>query len=269
MLVAGYLIYQKQPGLIPWLGSRSVTINGPAHTPTPVSTPQPSKSSRGILSDEWREYFISDILPKYPEFQKTINSKDIKRVSPLSLKGDNPEAPPYKNWLVEIKTSISKYGDNYNYYLVTPEIQKQLIDPLSSMNEGSVTNCMVEHIYTPGSERNLGRDLLDKKGYLVLSGVCDPRFSGNSVSVYKLSDAEKVKLEDTGSLIKSYPTYFPTKDKKGNTLGRVRGVYGVNKPILVVDYGYFKDAINKIEEVQDTAYFDLQTGQLKQVVKFN
>lgn len=265
LLLVGYLVYQKQPNLMPFFqknGSGTVIITGPS--PDPTSTTAVKKSTLDVVSDEWKGYVISDILPQYPNLQKEINSKEINRVFPLAYIDDHRPVPTYKSWLIEIKTSTdANYSNHTNYYLATPEVQKQLVDAVSTIWPFiSERECSIENFYTPGNEaidrKSKSKELADKKGYIVLSGNCSGVGSNSFTSVYKLSNGEKVRLQESDGI----------SDKKGNANGKIRGIYGLYSPAIVVEYGQLYEE-NGLEAVSATAYFDLQSGQLKQVIKFN
>ena len=46
------------------------------------------------------------------------------------------------------------------------------------------------------------------------------------------------------------------------------GVYGVKQPTLIVEYGSFESAPTSLEQVGIVAFFDLQSGKLKQLIRF-
>jgi len=86
------------------------------------------------------------------------------------------------------------------------------------------------------------------------------------VPAYNLQTGDKIKLQGDFTATEAS---WKGVSKTGNALGRLRGTYGVNNPTVVVEYGSFENAVNKVEEVRSAAYFDLQTGKLKQLIKFD
>lgn len=202
---------------------------------------QKDKIEKGML-----EYFISEVLIMYPDFQNSISSMNVSRVFPV---GVGSEA----GWVVEAK----KDGLYPFYYIVTPWIQKELVNPTGSLNDPGGDWCFVESALTVGHEPNLEQNYREKGGYLLLSGECKGYGGGRVVSVYGINTAKKIKLQGNFGI-----------SEYGNALGKLRGVYGMNNPTLVVEYGSFESARNKLEEIEVVAYFDLQSGVLKQLVRF-
>lgn len=238
-----YFIYQKQQKI----SSSSVEISGYS----PSSIPQ-SQSKLDTISNEWKEYFKSKILFKYPEFQKLIDKNDIKRVFPIILKGDN-QYEERNNWIIEVDEF-----SNLTHYYITPTLQRKLINATTTSNPSGEYNGVIADIYTVGNEQGLGRSLQDPEGYLILDSVCYGYGTEWCTSVYKLSTGEKISLVGWDGVYKN-----------GNAKGKVRGIYGINNPTLVVDDGSFNSAATIVEEISSTAYFDLQSGQLKTIIKFN
>lgn len=244
VLLAGYFI-QKQGDIVALFSKAnrsSVTISGySGNTPVPVSSP--AKSLFNALSENWLEYFKSDVFSKYPDLQNTLNIQDVKRVFPFNV--NKGLSAPFDNWLVEVKTQ-----EETNYYLVTPQIKKQLVGWVRTDHQGQNERyCSVEDLFIAGNKET------DSK--IVLTGWCNTQRGGNFISVYRLG-GEKIKLQGAEDIA----------DSNGNALGKVRGIYGESNPTLVVDYGplYLDKGQDRIT---GTAYFDLQSGQLQQVVKFN
>jgi hypothetical protein len=215
------------------------------------------KEEKGML-----EYFISDYLPLYPKFQSEVKPEFIKRIFPLALKkiSDNQK----RGWLVEVE----KESKIVTHYLLTPVLEKELVDSMSCVSQDENPPIELEKVETVGNEGGLGRDLQEKSGYLILSGTKNSCYGGADsgfVSVYNMRTGEKIKLQGDFTVP---GTIWKGVSKTGNALGIIRGVYGVNQPTIVVEYGLFKGAVNKVEEVGIIAYFDLQTGRLRQLIKF-
>ncbi len=208
------------------------------------------------------EYFISDYLPQYPKFQAEVKPESIKRVFPLTLKKISENQG--RGWLVEVE----KDSKIISHYLLTPILEKELADSMSCVSQDENPPIELEKVETVGNEGGLGRDLQEKSGYLILSGTKNSCYGGADsgfVSVYNLRTGEKIKLQGDFTVP---GTIWKGVSKTGNALGIIRGVYGINQPTIVVEYGLFKGAANKVEEVGIIAYFDLQTGRLKQLIKF-
>lgn len=217
-----------------------------------LPTPEPTLSPEGIKEAERKqtiEAFLSDLV-RFPKNQVEIKPETVKQVFPLVL-GNRPSG-----WLVEIE-EVEKESSAISYYLFTPVLVKELKEPII---------CEADGAYTVGAEPNLGRSLQNKSGYLILYGTknCGP--GADRIAVYSLQAGEKIKLQGDFK-IPGMPINGVTKN--GNALGNLRGVFGINKPTVVIEYGSFENAANKIEEVSTVAYFDLQTGKLKQLIKFD
>lgn len=227
-----------------------------------VSSQEETKES---LTDKAKqamlELFISDYLPQYPKFQAEFKPEAIKRVFPLALKKISDTQG--RGWLVEVE----KDPKIIVHYLLTPILERELPDSMSCVSQDENPPIELEKVETVGDEAGLVRDLQEKSGYLILSGAKNSCYGGAStgfVSVYNMRTGEKIKLQGdfTGRGI------WKGVSKTGNALGILRGVYGVKQPTIVVEYGSFKGAAEKIEEVGVVAYFDLQTGRLKQLIEF-
>ena len=215
------------------------------------------KEKRGML-----EYFLSDYLQQYPKFQTEVNPKMIKRVFPITLK--KISANQGRGWLVEVE----KEPKTISHYLLTPILEKELVNTMSCRSQDENPPIELEKVEAVGNEVGLGRDLQEKSGYLILSGTKNSCYGGaNSgfISVYKIRTGEKIKLQGDFT----FPSTWKGVSRTGNALGILRGIYGINQPTIVVEYGYFASVAEKVEEISLIAYFDLQTGELKQLVSFN
>lgn len=222
----------------------------------PVTSPGPEKTAEEIEQERRLEYFLEENinvnnnnLAHYPTFKNQVNIENIKRVFNLKLKES-------AGWLVEVE----KTPDYLTYYLLTPSVEKELEHSMSSNYQDDNNFCTLKKVETVGNEESLNRNLEDKNGYLILTGSCETYGNGSFVSVYKLTTGEKVKLAGV-----STTAITPS----GNTRGRLKGVYGVFNPTLVVEYGGFENAGSKLQEIDSLGFFDLQTGNLKQSIEFN
>jgi len=210
-----------------------------------------------------RDYFIEEILPKYPSITEVLSVDSIQEIFAFTYKDENYSL----SWLVETET----YKENQpqlEYYLVTPYYQKKLEHPMTNA-AGNDAPCTLDSFKTIGNEdsRSLRRDLQDKAGYMVLTGS-DCQYSyggGNFVSVYSLSDGKKIPLQDNSDV--GY-TQWPRVTKYGNAQGRLMGVYGVLNPQIIVKFGGFDSAATYPEEIYALAFFDLQTGKLLRTTEF-
>ena len=190
-----------------------------------------------------------------------FNTNKINRVFPINL--EQTDKVKGGGYLVEISQTTPGV---FSYFLVTPNVQKELVNASSSYYENVNTPCSITKYLTTGNERGLQRKLQDKLGYLILGGDCHGYSSGNFVSVYRLTDANKVELY--GNFKLPWIEGSPGGISSGNALGTLIGVYGITQPTIIVNYGSTSPA-NVVEGLYQTVYFDLQTGKLDQLVKFN
>lgn len=230
------------------------------NSPVPEETLSPQMSAEKIKEEENKRQvkaLLSDLV-RFPKFASEVKPEAVKKALPLTL------GIGIGGWIVEVEESAQVTS----YYLLTPNLVKKLIDPKSCVSEDDNPPIELEKAETVGVESHLGRSLQEKLGYLVLSGAKNNCYGGaNSgfVSVYKLRTGEKIKLQ---SNFTRPGTIWKGVSKTGNALGILKGIYGINKPTIVVEYGLYKNAASGLEEVDTTAYFDLQTGQLKQLIRF-
>lgn len=231
-----------------------------------LSSPMPQNSPQ--RNEDSRDFFISEYLPGYVEFKDKILTENITRVFPLTIKEN--EGVKGRGWLVEVKRIPESIPQTYSYYILNQLVEKELENPTSSYYEqGEIPPCKVTDVQSVGNELNLGRNLQEKSGYVILTGNCGGYSSGNFVSVYNIRTVEKIKL--TGDIIVPFIGYGGVQGvtETGNALGRLRGIYGMYKPMLVVEYGGFEKASSDVESVTNVGYFDLQTGKLVQQIGFN
>lgn len=239
--------------------AKNVTVSVPLRKQQTASINIGQKEKDGML-----EFFISDWFPEYTLFQREVSTQDIQRVFPLSL--NNPGNDQDRGWMVEVKTQ----SGIVSHYLLTPTIEKKLINSMSCISNDENPAIRLERVQTieAGADYIIS-NLLDKDGYIVLSGSSNECYGGRStgfVSIYAIGTGEKIKLQ--GSFT------FPGRQEKGisstgNALGLLRGVFGTTRPTVVVDYGRFDATYTDLEYILATAYFDLQTGALNQLVSFN
>ncbi len=227
-------------------------------TPTQQDTETvEERNKKGML-----EFFLTEYFNKYPKFQSEVKSENVRRVFPLALKKISENQG--RGWLVEVE----KESRAISHYLLTPIVEKELVDSMSCVSQDENPPIELERVETVGNEGGLGRDLQEKSGYLILSGTKNSCYGGaNSgfISVYNMRSGEKIKLQGDFT---TPGTIWKGVSKTGNALGILRGIYGINQPTIVVEYGNFKGAATTVEEVSLVAYFDLQTGKLKQLIKF-
>ena len=211
-----------------------------------------------------RSYFLSKIYSKSPNFQTLIQEDAIKRVFqfPISLENDKKTMGGY---LVEAENNVNTHS-SFSFYLVTSEVQKELVNPMSSYADKNGIGCFLTDYKIVGNESSLNRSLSDKVGYIILSGKCETYGGGRFVSIYKLSTGEKIILKgniDIGG------TMYKGMSETGNALGGVRGVFGVNNLTVVIEFGNDDaSAATSLERLSSIGFFNIQTGNLLQVVNF-
>jgi hypothetical protein len=217
----------------------------------------PTREETGRSEDlRTKDYFVSDILPLYPQLSDDFTPESILKVKSFYLKGQQQQG-----WIL---SSESSQGQT-EIYLITPGVQKKLDQPMTDWS-GNDAVCNLNDIVFVGNESSLSRDLADKFGYGILSGSeCEAYGGGQFTSIYALSTGEKVKF--SGNIPLTSPNRSGVSSV-GNAQGKLQAVYGVNTPTVVVEFGTFEGAITSLETVDKTAFFDLQTGRLKQVVEY-
>jgi len=211
-----------------------------------------------------KSYFLSNIYTKFPNFQTQVREGTIKRVFqfPISIENDKKAMGGY---LVEAENNINTHG-SFSFYLVTSKVQKELVNSMSSYADKDGIGCFLTDYKIVGNESGLNRSLADKVGYMILSGKCETYGGGRFVSIYKLSTGEKIILKgniDIGG------TMYKGMSETGNALGGVRGVFGVNNPTLVIEFGSDDaSAATSLERLSSIGFFDIQAGNLMQVANF-
>lgn len=226
---------------------------------------KPTPNKLDIIGNNNLKYFVTSIYPKFPDLQKLVNSKDISRVFQFQLK-EEYNTRGMGGFLVEVEKIIDS-NKSHLFYLVTSKVQKELINPMSAYADKSGIFCSLNDYQLSGGEVSLGRNLIDKNGYIILSGKCGGYGSGRYVSVYKVSTGEKILLKGNVELS---GTIYQGISETGNALGGVRGIFGVNNPTLVIEFGSDDEsAATSPERLSNIGFFDLQTGNLKQLVHFN
>ena len=191
------------------------------------------------------EGFLANYLKKYPNFQSEVKPETIKRAFWFNISGtySQNDITQQKGWLVEVE----KNPGYVSYYLLTSSLEKELADSMSCVSQDENLPTKIEKM-----------DIVS--GYIVLSGTEDGCYGGaNSgfISVYNIRTGEKIKLQGDfmvpGSMWKGV-------SKTGNALGKLRGIYGMKQATLIVEY-------LSSHEQGTIAYFDLQTGELKQLIE--
>lgn len=212
------------------------------------------KTDGNFKSEEQRliEYFTSSVLPDHQQVASQISESAIIKVEPISVLDTT------QGWVV-----VTRSQKKNDVYLLLGDVQKKLESPMTSNNGYEVT-CDLTQIELVGNTQY--EKLADSHGYLVLSGRdCQDYGGGSFTSVYRLSDGSKVVLAGNVSL--SNPRINGVSPA-GNAQGRLVGVYGHSEPTVVVEFGLLENASEAAEEVSKMAFFDLQTGQLKQIIEF-
>lgn len=238
--------------------------NPPIQQQTSINS-QESKDSVTSETKRMLNYFLRDNLSEFPKFQAQVSPDRIKRIFPVSLKKVSEKGN--QGWLVEVEKEKSRYPNSY--YLLTPVLEQELKDVMSTVSEDTDATCILDKVQEVGNEGGLGRDLQEKGGYIILSGSkCFGYGAVNFgfVSIYSIATGEKIKIQGDFSVP---GTVWKGVSPSGNALGILRGVYGINNPVLIIEYGQFESAVNKVEQVSIVAYFDLQSGKLKQLVKLD
>ncbi len=208
-----------------------------------------------FIKEKETNYFVENILPQYPQLEN-ISTNSILNIYTFGLKGLEGQS---SGWLIE-----TDHNNDRSYYLVSSLVQKKLTDVMVPYS-GENSVCTITQVVTTGNESGLVRALLDKNGYIVISGEnCKTYGGGNSISTYSLSTGEKIKI--TGNFNVTGTTWNGTTSS-GTATGKLIGIYGINNPQLVVSYG--DDSWKgTVEEVRQIAFFDLQTGKLIRVENF-
>ena len=149
----------------------------------------------------------------------------------------------------------------------TPWSKRDFIhsDQSSNMYE-SESKCDVAKVLAVTDFNGLYRtpDKSKTEGYLIVSVQdCQTYGGGESVSIFSLDDGHKISF--TGQPYTGQHIREGRRDAKyiyfGNAEGRLRGVYGLKNPEVIVDFG--GSSTESLEgSASFTAHFDLQTGRL-------
>jgi hypothetical protein len=209
---------------------------------------------QAITDQNLTEYFVSDIQPNYPQFTQMIGSKKIIEARSLNVGFEGPTI-----WVVQVENT-----ETDDFYLVYKDLQKKL-DRVMSVS-GYDVKCTLDDLkLIKGTD--YGRTLKDEQGYLVFAGSdCRTYGGGEFVAVYEISTGNKVSFSADFDI--PYTQGKPGVNNAGNAQGVLRGVYGTEKPVVVVDYGNQDAAPDELESVDLTAIFDLPTGKLKQLIRY-
>lgn len=196
--------------------------------------------------------FLNDSYDQFPKLKSEVSKDSIKNVFPLSLKG--PQGQLSQGWIVETRAGSEQYAIHNKYYLLTPSLEKELTDVTSTVSDDKSGNCSLDTA-----------KVIDTQGeqYLVLASKSCNGYGADgsgSVSVYKLPEGEKIKLQAQFS-VPDMPSFWTGTSLSGNALGIFKDAYGVKQPKIAVDY-------SNSNGVALTAYFDLKTGKLSQLMKF-
>jgi hypothetical protein len=196
--------------------------------------------------------FLNDSYDQFPKLKSEVSKDNIKNVFPLSLKG--PQGQLSQGWIVEAKVGSENAPSN-KYYLLTLNLEKELTDATSTVSDDKSGNCSLDTAKVV--------DTQDEQYLILASKSCNGYgVSGSgSVSVYKLPDGQKVKLQAQFS-VPDVPSFWTATSPSGNALGIFKDAYGVKQPKIAVDY-------SNSNGVALTAYFDLKTGKLSQLMKFD
>lgn len=227
-------------------------------------SPSPSPTPSLLDYSDNKPYFLSKIYSKFPDFQMQASKDTIKRAFqfPIPLRNDKKAMGGY---LVEVEKKIDTHR-SLSFYLITSEVQKELINPMSSNADKSGPGCFLTSYKIVNNESGADGNLLDRVGYIILLGKCETYGGGRFISIYRLSSGEKVMLKgniDIGG------TVYKGISGTGNALGEMRGVIGYSNPTLVVEFGNGDGAPTSLGRSSSIGFFDIKTGNLKQIVNFN
>lgn len=207
----------------------------PLPSEAPVSSPIKDEHDSLFRS------FLNDSYPLYSTLQQEVTKDQIIDVFPLSL------PPAETGWIVEAHGETRSGTPHERYFLVTPTLEKELTKVTSTPYDSDDGLCKLDTV----KQVSVGT-----QQYLVLvSTQCNGYGAAGhgSVSIYKLKDGEKIKFH--GSTLSGI-------SEAGNAVGILQGIYGAKHPVVVVNH------IGLSSGVAYTAYYDLQTGKLNQLIKF-
>lgn len=204
-------------------------------SPNPTNGPATDFQKQGTPVDHSRKtgevaYFLSDWIDHYPKFKALLGTGKVTNAFLFGYKKTLGHG-----WIIETNTNEKR-----RVFLLTPDLEKELTGPMSSNVEDDGSSwCTLNDVKVVGNENGLGRDLNDKNGYVVLNGTCNGYGGGNFVSIFKVTSGDKIRLQGSFGL---FGTAYNAMSASGNALGRVRGIYGVTNPVLIVEFGSFESA---------------------------
>lgn len=196
-------------------------------------------------------YFSAAILSQYyPDLDAEIQGLEITKVFGLTLKDG------HRGWLVEVVdpafNSSQTAGSGMSHYLVTPDLQKKLDQPMAG-NYGDA-RCELTKVLV----------VLDK---LVLGSQGCVTYGGTDlVAMYSVISGEKINFQGSSSFAGSNSKGI---SPAGNAEGTLKGVFGLKQPMVVIESYLNSDPAGFEAEAGVMAFFDLRTGKLRQLVKVN
>lgn len=227
----------------------------------PTKKPIPTVTNEQKLRSKQLTAFLTSFSERYAEKMPDIDPNNVTQAFPLP---NNKIPGPGASWVIEVQEAPNKL----THYLLMPELQTELSNASSCGSSDEPQPLPIQQVLTYGNEDSLQRSLTtDPIGYLVITGQEEYCYAstGHYISVYKMSTGQKVKLTGNFNLYASLKGTLPN----GNATGRLRGVYGINNPTIVVEYDGNNPYSNGIEALSKIAFFDPQTGRLKQLINFN
>lgn len=226
-------------------------------------SPSPSPTPSLLDYSDNKSHFLSKIYPKFSDFQIQVSKDAIKRAFqfPIPLRNDKKAMGGY---LVEVEKNIATHG-GFLFYLVTSEVQKELVNPMSSNADTSGPGCFLTSYKIVKNESGLDEGLMDKVGYIILSGKCETYGGGRFISIYRLSTGEKITLKGN---INIGGTVNKGISGTGNALGEMRGIIGNNNPTLVIEFGNGEGEPRSLGRSSSIGFFDIKTGNLTQIANY-
>ena len=153
-----------------------------------------------------------------------FNTNKINRVFPINLE------QTIKLRVVVTSSKFPKPLQAYSLFSSYPNVQKNWANASSSHNVN--TPCSITKYLTTGTSE-VTEKLQDKLGYLILGGDCHGYSSGNFVSVYRLTDANKVELYGNFKLPWIEGSPGTSRKRPGNAY---RSLW-YPQPTIIVNYG--------------------------------
>ncbi|MBI3981016.1 hypothetical protein HY345_03370 [Candidatus Microgenomates bacterium] len=245
--------------------NEAITIQPIKYSPTPRLSEKEreiEKRTESFLTEDIN--LDNNNLAHFPEFKEKFPKEKIKDAFNIKLKEatNTSKYIPQSGWIIEVET-MSEYN---SVFLLSKTQQIELINAMSSNSKDANDFCDLRNVQTVGTQfYGPVLNLQDKNGYVILYSECRGYGGGESVSVYGLTDGKKIKL--TGDFLQRR-NQLPAVTKSGNAMGRLRGIYGIEKPTMIVEVGGFESAGSDLEYLSSIAFFDMQTGSLKQLIPF-